>query len=79
MLAQSLQSCSILFKPIDYSPQGSSIQGILQVRILEWVACPPPGDLPDSGIKPAPPALQAHSLLLGPHGRPYTVYQSIFF
>jgi len=26
--------------------------GILQARILEWVACPPPRDLPDPGIKP---------------------------
>ena len=30
---------------------GSSVRGILQARILEWVAMPPPGDLPDSGIK----------------------------
>jgi len=30
---------------------GSSVHGILQARILEWVACPPPGDLPDLGIK----------------------------
>ena len=34
------------------SPPGSSVHGILQARILEWVACPPPGDLPDPGIKP---------------------------
>ena len=27
--------------------------GILQARILEWVAVPPPGDLPNSGIEPA--------------------------
>ena len=26
--------------------------GILQARILEWVACPPPGDLPDPGMEP---------------------------
>ena len=38
---------------MDHSPPGSSIHGILQARILEWVACPPPGDLPDPGIKPA--------------------------
>ena len=40
MFAQPLQSCSTLFDPMDYSPQGSSIQGILQARILEWVALP---------------------------------------
>ena len=32
-------------------------------RILEWVAYPSPGDLPDPGIKPGSPALQADSLL----------------
>ena len=30
----------------------SSVHGILQTRILEWVACPPPGDLPHPEIKP---------------------------
>ena len=30
--------------------------GILQARILEWVAMPSPGDLPDPGIKPLSPA-----------------------
>ena len=34
-------------------PPGSSVHGILQARIVEWVANPPPGDLPDPGIKPA--------------------------
>ena len=34
------------------NPQGSSVHGILQARILEWVACPPPGDLPNPGIEP---------------------------
>ena len=36
---------------MDCSPPGSSVHGILQARILEWVAVPSPGDLPDSGIK----------------------------
>ena len=36
---------------------GSSVHGILQARILEWVACPAPGDLPHPGIKPVSPAL----------------------
>ena len=35
--AKSLQSCSTLCDPIDGSPPGSSIPGILQARILEWV------------------------------------------
>ena len=36
--AKSLQSCLTLCDPIDCSPQGSSVPGILQARILEWVA-----------------------------------------
>ena len=32
------QSCSTLCNPMDYKPPGFSIQGILQARILEWVA-----------------------------------------
>ena len=36
--AKSLQSCSTLCDPIDSSPPGSSVPGILQARTLEWVA-----------------------------------------
>ena len=36
--AKSLQSCLTLCDPIDGSPTGSSVPGILQERILEWVA-----------------------------------------
>jgi len=36
--AKSLQSCLTLCDPIDGSPPGSTIPGILQARILEWVA-----------------------------------------
>ena len=36
--AKSLQSCLTLCNPIDGSPLGSSVPGILQARILEWVA-----------------------------------------
>ena len=41
---------------------GSSDHGILQARILEWVAIPFSRDLPDPGIEPGSPALQANSL-----------------
>ena len=34
------QSCLTLCNPMDYSPPGSSVLGILQARILEWVAIP---------------------------------------
>jgi len=36
--AKSLQSCSTLCDPIDGSPPGSPVPGILQGRTLEWVA-----------------------------------------
>ena len=36
--AKSLQSCPTLCDPIDGSPLGPSVSGILQARILEWVA-----------------------------------------
>ena len=36
--AKPLQSCPTLCSPIDGSPPGSSIPGILQARTLEWVA-----------------------------------------
>ena len=36
--AKSLQSCLTLCDPIDSSPLVSSVPGILQARILEWVA-----------------------------------------
>ena len=36
--AKSLQSCPTLCDPIDSSPPGSPVSGILQARTLEWVA-----------------------------------------
>ena len=36
--AKSLQSCPTLCDPIDGSPSGSPVPGILQARTLEWVA-----------------------------------------
>ena len=38
MFAKSLQSCPTLYDPIDGSPPGSTVPGILQARTLEWVA-----------------------------------------
>ena len=37
---QLIQSCPILCDPVDCSPPASSVHGILQARILEWVAMP---------------------------------------
>ena len=115
--AKSLQSCPTLCNPIDSSPPGSAIPGILQARTLEWVAIsfsnackwkvkvkslsrvrllatpwtaayqappsmgffrqeywsglpfPSPGDLPNPGIKPGSPTLQADTLQSEPPGK----------
>ena len=40
MCAKSLQSCPTLCDPMDYSPPGFSVHGILQTRILKWVGRP---------------------------------------
>ena len=69
------QSCLTLCEPVDCSPPGSSVLGILQARRLQWVPFPSPGDLPDPGIKPRSPALQVDSLPSGLPGKPF--YQII--
>ena len=55
--AQSLSHVS-LRDPMDCSPPGSSVPGISQARILEWVAISFSGDLADPGMEPGSPALQ---------------------
>ena len=68
------QSCPTLCDPMDCSPPSSSVHGILQARVLEWVAIP--FSLPDPGIEPTSlPGLhllrwQAGSLALVPPGKP---------
>ena len=52
---------------MDCSLPGSSVPGILQARILEWVAISFSRDLPNPGIEPGSPALQADALPSEPH------------
>ena len=61
--AQLLQLCPALCDPMDCSLPSSCPWDSLG---MNWsgLPCPPPGDLPDPGIKPASPALQDDSLLL---------------
>ena len=49
--AKSLQLCSTLCNPMDGSPPGSSVHGVLQPRILEWVAMPSSRGSPDPGVE----------------------------
>ena len=56
------QSCPTLCDPRNYSSADSFVHGIHQARILECEAISSPGDLPDPGIEPRSPALQADFL-----------------
>ena len=58
-----IQLCPTLCDPMDCSLPGSSVHGIFQARILEWVALfPSPGDLSNPGIELRSPTLHADSL-----------------
>ena len=59
------QLCLTLCDPMDYK-----VHGILQARILKWVAFPFFRNLPNPGIKPRSPALQADFLPAEPQGKP---------
>ena len=64
-----------LCDPIDCSPPASSVHGVFQARILEWLPFPPPGDLPNPGIEPVSlvsPALAGCFFTSLPPGSPYT-------
>ena len=64
------QLCLTLCNPMDCSLSVSSVHGILQARILEWVAISYPGDLPNPGIEPRSTALRADALPSEPPGKP---------
>ena len=62
VMSDSLQHCGL--------PPDSSVHGIFQARILEWVAIPFFGDLSDPRIEPRSPALQADFLPSELPGKP---------
>ena len=64
------QSCPTVCDPVDCSPLGSSVHGILQARILGWVAIPFSRTSSRLEIEPKSPALQADSLLFEPPEKP---------
>ena len=65
MKVKVAQLCPTLCDPMD-----CTVHGILQARILEWVAFPFPGDLPNPGIEFRFSTLQADSLPAKPQGKP---------
>ena len=63
------QSCPILCDRMDYSQPGASVHGDSPGKNTE-VGRPPPGDLPNPGIKPTFPTLKADSLSSEAPGKP---------
>ena len=73
LLAKSLQSCLTLCHPMDCSPPGSSVHGILRQEYWDGLPCPPPGDLPTQGLNPCLLHLlhcQRDSVTTAPYGKP---------
>ena len=65
--------------PMECRPPCSSVHRISQARIPGWVVMPsPPGNLPNPGIEPRFPALQADSLRSEPLGKPTDVFIRMF-
>ena len=67
--SEAAQSCPTLCDPMDCSLPGSSGHGILQARVLEWIAVSFSRGLPDPGMEPRSPALQADALPSEPPGK----------
>ena len=58
-------------QPMDCSPLGSSVHGIIQAGILEWLPFPPSEDLPNVGIKSVFPALACRFFTTEQPGKPW--------
>ena len=72
-----IQLCLTLCDPMDYSLPGSSIHGILQAR--SGLQCPPPGDLPNPGVKHRSSTLQADALPSEPPEKPHLEIRGSFW
>ena len=69
MPVKPLQLCLTLCDPMNCSPPGSSVHGFSRQEYWSELPYPSPGDLPDPGIEPRSPALQADALLSEPPGK----------
>ena len=79
------QACPTLWDPMDFNLPGSSVHGILQARILEWVAIPFSRGCSQPGIEPRSSTLWVASLPSEPPGKPkntgvgsLSLFQGIF-
>ena len=74
-LVPSLSRVRLFVTPWTVACQTPLSMGILQARILDELPCPPPRDLPNTGIKPRSPALQVDSLPSEPPGLEQAILQ----
>ena len=65
------QSCPTLCNPMDWARRASLSLGYSRQEYWSGLSFPSPGDLPDPGIEPWSPTLQADSLPFEPPGKPY--------
>ena len=72
------QSCPTLCHLMDCSLPGSSVHGILQASLLEWVAISFSRDLPNPGVEPVSPAFQAYALPSEPLGSLQILYIQVW-
>ena len=77
--AQLLQSCPTLCDHRTFSPPDSSVHGISQARLLEWVAISFSRGLSDPGIESISPAWQAYSLPLSLLRSPILVQMIVLY
>ena len=76
------RSCLTLWDLMDCSPQGSSVHGIFQARILSGLPFLPSRDLPTSGIEPSSPvypALAEGFFTTEPPGKPFFSSSTFYF
>ena len=75
------KSCPALYDPMDCSPSGSSVHGIFQERILEWVALSFIRDITDLGVEsesPVSPALTDGLFTTEPPRKSHTLPNKCF-
>ena len=73
------QSCLTLCDPVDCSLQAPPSMGFSRQEYWSGLPFPSPGDLPNPGIEPGSPTLQADALTFEPPGKPPLEYISQYF
>ena len=77
VVVQSLSSVQLFVSPWITACQAPLSMGFSRQECWSGLPCPPPADLPDPGIEPRSPALQADSLPTELQGKPHTRRQSL--